>query len=222
MASWMVHFRVADGILSTCDRLSSLEFIFGNIAPDSGVPNEDWSVFTPSTDISHFKIPRSDGKMVIAPEKFASKYLTKDKLCTYTPEERSFYLGYLSHLLTDLLWIEKVFDPTARRDPEYSDTNRACVQKWKEDWYDLDFLYLRENPNFNVFLQYRAAEGFENRFMEEFAPDAFDNRRAYICEFYLENKSGLDREYPYLTREQMDDFVAQASEHLCKILTPLL
>ena len=41
MASWMVHFRIADALLDVQKELSQIEFIFGNIAPDSGVPNKD-------------------------------------------------------------------------------------------------------------------------------------------------------------------------------------
>ncbi len=55
MASWMVHFRIADALLNQGKELAPVEFIFGNIAPDSGVPNADWSAFTPSGDLSHFK-----------------------------------------------------------------------------------------------------------------------------------------------------------------------
>ena len=50
MATWMVHLRIADGIMKEIPKLERQEFIMGNIAPDSGVPNEDWSVFTPNTN----------------------------------------------------------------------------------------------------------------------------------------------------------------------------
>ena len=55
MASWMVHLRIADKLLDRIPGLSPVEFIVGNIAPDSGVPNGDWSAFHPSTRVSHFK-----------------------------------------------------------------------------------------------------------------------------------------------------------------------
>ena len=55
MASWMVHLRVADLLLSRLEGITETEFIVGNIAPDSGVPNENWTAYTPSTKLSHFK-----------------------------------------------------------------------------------------------------------------------------------------------------------------------
>ena len=212
MASWMVHLRIADEILTRNSLLLPVEFTVGNIAPDSGVPNEDWSVFTPSTDISHFKIARADGKMIISPEKFVAKYLPSDKLSTYTNEQFSFYIGYLCHLMTDVLWIERIFDPTARRDPEFSDSDRSCVQKWKRDWYDLDFLYLQKHPDATAFTRYKNAVGFKNVFMDEFSLTAFDERRKYICSFYEEEHGSLDREYPYLSEQEMDCFVKEAAE----------
>ncbi len=218
MASWIVHLRIAEEILKRAPKISALEFTVGNIAPDSGVPNENWTVFTPSTDISHFKLADSgdkkltSNKKLISPEKFISKYLSEDKLTSYTNKERSFYLGYLCHLYTDLLWIDDVFDPTAKRDPEFTDSDRSCVQKWKKDWYDLDFLYLKKNPEFPAFLRYKNAVGFENVFMDEFSHAAFDERRKYICEFYSEPHELTDREYPYLTEDQMNTFVHDAAK----------
>ena len=46
MASWMVHLRVADKLFEQIENLDEQAFIMGNIAPDSGVPNEDWTVFS--------------------------------------------------------------------------------------------------------------------------------------------------------------------------------
>ena len=226
MASWIVHLSVAEEILSCTDNLSPLEFTVGNIAPDSGVPNENWTVFTPSTDISHFKLTADNdkkltsNKKLISTEKFISKYLPENKLASYTCEQLSFYLGYLCHLMTDLLWIEHIFDPTAKRDPEFSDSDRSCVQKWKQDWYDLDFLYLKNNPQFPAYIRYKNAVGFKNVFMDEFSPSAFDERRKYICEFYSEERATLDRDYPYLNEEQMSRFVHDAAEIIKDSITP--
>ena len=40
MASWMIHLRIADKLLDKIPDLSPIEFIMGNMAPDSGVPVE--------------------------------------------------------------------------------------------------------------------------------------------------------------------------------------
>ena len=55
MASWIIHLRIADELLRHLGPVDETAFIFGNLAPDSGVPNEDWSAFYPPTSVSHFK-----------------------------------------------------------------------------------------------------------------------------------------------------------------------
>ena len=96
MASWMVHLRIADKLLDNISDLSPVEFIVGNVAPDSGVPNEDWSVFTPSTQVSHFKTDSSKAN----PDAFAGKYFTPALQAGYSGQQYGFYLGYLVHLIT--------------------------------------------------------------------------------------------------------------------------
>ena len=216
MASWMVHLRIADILLDRIPDLCPTEFIVGNIAPDSGVPNEDWSVFTPSTTISHFRTP---SHKKADPSHFAHKYFTSQLRRAYTSEEHAFYLGYLVHLMTDVAWSNNILYPAKIRfADEWAADSNGCIWRMKEDWYDLDFMYLRDHPQFRAFQIYQNAVGFENRFMEEFSRDAFDNRRQYITGFYREAKENLDRHYPYLTKEEMDRFVAQSS---AEILTKL-
>ncbi|WP_248403576.1 hypothetical protein [Butyrivibrio fibrisolvens] len=55
MASWMVHLRIADELLTRIKGLNEETFILGNIAPDSGVPNKDWSSFTPPGNVTHYR-----------------------------------------------------------------------------------------------------------------------------------------------------------------------
>ncbi len=215
MASWMVHLRIADRLLDQIPNLSPVEFIVGNIAPDSGVPNEDWSKFTPSTKISHFKSERNRAD----PQAFARKYFTPEQRLGYTQPQYAFYLGYLTHLMTDVLWVEQIYAPSkVKYSDEYEADRENFIWKLKEDWYDLDYKYLRDHPGFRAFRVYLGAVGFVNEFMEEFSADAFDNRRQYITDFYLQGKDNLDREYPYLTEAEMDAFVEGAVSEILDIL----
>ena len=96
------------------------------------------------------------------------------------------------------------------------------IETAKEDWYDLDFLYLEQHPDFHAFSIYENAAGFDNAFMDMFSRDAFDNRRRYICGFYRSQEHGdLHRAYKYLTQERADAFVEDASKWLIEQL-PLL
>ena len=215
MASWMVHLRIADKLLDNIPGLSPVEFIVGNIAPDSGVPNEDWSAFSPPTNVSHFK----NGEKKASAKAFAAKYFTLEQQMEYSEKQYSFYLGYLVHLITDQLWSEQIAIPSFRRfiggDPPYGG---PLVWEIKDDWYDLDYKYLRDHPGFRAFRVYLGAVGFVNEFMEEFAADAFDNRRQYITDFYLQGKDNLDREYSYLTETQMNEFVENSVVKILQML----
>ncbi len=216
MASWMVHLRIADKLLDKLPGLAPVEFIVGNIAPDSGVPNEDWSAFTPSTHISHFRTPDKQRD----PDAFAAKYFTPAQQKTYDGQQYSFYLGYYVHLLTDVLWVRDVYAPVKDRFPEQFAADPNFLWTVKEDWYDLDFKYLRDHPGFRAFRVYLGAVGFRNEFMEEFSPDAFDNRRIYITNFYLQGKENLDRAYPYLKEAEMDAFVESSVKEILSLLNP--
>lgn len=218
MASWMVHLRIADKLLDKMPDLAPVEFIVGNIAPDSGVPNADWSAFTPDTTVSHFRTGKP-GRRKADPAPFAAKYFTPAQQKNYNDRQYAFYLGYLVHLMTDVLWSDNIVAPTLLKFHKADAPDReAFIWKAKEDWYDLDYKYLRDHHGFRAFRVYLGAVGFRNEFMEEFSPDAFDNRRIYITDFYLQGKDNLDREYPYLTEAEMDAFVTNAVEYILAIL----
>ena len=216
MASWMIHLRIADLLLDRIENLFAEEFIMGNIAPDSGVPNEDWSQFSPSTTVSHFRQDNGTGKKKIDIDSFVNQYFSEEVRSNYSVKTYSFFLGYLTHLLTDCLWSDQIAHPTL--EPYLATGNRQMIAKVKEDWYDLDYLYLREHPDFRGFQIYKNIKCFPNTYMDIFGPDAFDNRRAYIVNFYEQENNNLDREYPYLTEEKANRFVEEAVDTILKSL----
>ncbi|SDI75792.1 Zinc dependent phospholipase C [Pseudobutyrivibrio sp. 49] len=209
MASWMVHLRIADELLNRIDDLDETAFVLGNIAPDSGVPNEDWSVFTPPTNVTHFKT-KPEERTFIDIDKFITEYFSSEAINGYTQKEYSFFLGYYTHLLTDIEWSKMVREEgvteenAAKEGMSYQD----FIWKNKEDWYDLDFRYLADNPEFRAFRIYEEADNITNVFMDIFAEDAFENRREYICGYYRSDDHGdLYRDYKYLSKERYDSFV---------------
>ena len=219
MASWIVHLRITDKLLDRIPNLSPREFVVGNIAPDSGIPNADWSAFTPSGDVSHFKTTDADGLKDIHLNAYVERYFTAEQRRKYNGKQRSFYLGYLTHLLTDILWANGIVRPCIDRFKTLYDKDRAAwIWALKKDWYDLDFLYIKKNPDFKAFSIYKNALGFHNGYMDFFSNDAFENRREYIAGFYSGEREDLEREYIYLKEEEMDRFVHDGTEEIVRLL----
>ena len=212
MASWMVHLRIADELLKHIDNVDETAFVMGNIAPDSGVPSEDWKEYYPPKNVSHFKT-RPDDETYFDIDAYCRKYFNDDLIKGYSLKEYSFFLGYYVHLLTDVRWTGTVYADLLKKHPkECAEDKYKLIWSAKADWYDLDFLYLEQNPGFKAFSIYENAVCYDNVFMDLFSRDAFENRRQYICGFYhSDNHGDLHREYHYLTPEQAEDFVKTTS-----------
>ena len=222
MASWMIHLRIADWLLDRVSGLDETAFVIGNIAPDSGVPNADWSAFSPPKSVSHYKVMR-ENESVFDLDGFIQERFSPELIRSYSLREFSFFLGYYAHLLTDAEWIAEILRPSFAAHPDKAAKDRtAFVWELKRDWYDLDFRYLEEHPDFRAFRIYEQSAGFRNDLMDIFSEDAFSVRREYICGYYRGEHGNLYREYPYLTPEKADCFVSEAARKVLSALEPSL
>jgi len=205
----MIHLRIADLLLEEISGLDETAFVVGSIAPDSGVPNADWSAYSPPKSVSHYKARGENGAFFDV-DQFVKEHFTAEHIRTFSLREFSFFLGYYTHLLTDVEWTTEIMRPCFAAHPEESakDPN-AFVWELKKDWYDLDFRYLEEHPDFRAFRIYEQFKGFKNDLMDIFSEDAFESRREYICGFYRGEHGELYRDYPYLSPEQADGFVTK-------------
>lgn len=212
MASWMIHLRVADKLLDAIPGLSPIEFIMGNLAPDSGIPNDSYTRFTPDQTVSHFRLDDGSGKKVIDLEAYRGRYFSPALVEGYTPQQYAFYLGYYCHLLTDICWSDRIAWPTRQR---YPDTDWWEIKK---DWYDQDRLYLKKHPGFRAFRAYLGSVGFVNRYMDFFTENAFELRRKAVTDFYLADGDDPDRAYTYLTEAEADRFVEGCAAYILEEL----
>ena len=114
--------------------------------------------------------------------------------------------------------MESAVAPLKERYPEQWNADRkALIARAKEDWYDLDFLYIKNHPDFRAFSIYSNAVGFQNSYLDFFSSDAFDNRREYITAFYRSANENLDRPYPYFTEQDAQSFVLSASRTIHRL-----
>lgn len=217
MASWIIHLRVAQELMERTKIECVTEFIMGNIAPDSGVPNEDGSGFVPSIEVSHYNQKDENGIKGVHEELFVAKYLLKEQRKQYSKEQYLFYLGYLTHLLTDKMWASKiVYSAKMQMEDLFRENNAEFWCFVKRDWYDLDFMYLKKNPDFRAFQVYEKTIGFKNTFLDFFAEDAFENRREFIIGFYRDGVEKVKERETYISPKEQDTFVTDSAEEIIK------
>ncbi|MGL5152727.1 MAG: zinc dependent phospholipase C family protein [Clostridium sp.] len=213
MATWVSHFRIANYFLDKL-QVEHKNFIVGNIGPDCGEPNEDWTSFSPSSSITHFTPTGSKSK--IKYEDFYEKYLSDTT--NLTKESYSFYLGYYIHLLTDVNYSKNIAKPKVNYFIKEIDSLPKLIQLMKEDWYDLDHLYLQTNPDFYPFKVFSNIKDFKNVYLDFYSDTAFIKQITYITSFYKASHDNLNREYPYLNKNEMDNFVLNCCKEIESIL----
>ncbi len=207
MATWMTHFRIADGFIDIigAEKLDLPCFIFGNIAPDCGVWNNDEMTYTPSKDVSHFG--HSDNRDY---KKFIETYWTFQN----DLKQQSFFLGYYLHLLTDELWALNVYR-LQQKNHLFPFVNKTIFDREvKKDWYDQDKLFIKNHPDFRSFKIFARIKRFPNQYLDFFPDNAFDWQLGRIRDFYLTPGENLEREYPYLTESAINEFIQSTIEGL--------
>jgi len=202
MATWGAHIRIAENILKTKNVFLHKDFIIGNLGPDCNKANETWTEFEPPAHITHWK--SVDNR--IDAENFYQTHL-KDRF--YSDEKYSYLIGYYSHLLTDIEWGNII-----KEKKNYFDKMKLSydfMDEVKEDWYDQDHLYFRDNPESSLFTILKEINDFGEH-LEYFPQNSTLEKLRYIVGFYDTEYDHLDREYRYLTRNEMDHYVNMISD----------
>ena len=219
MGTWISHLRIAETLLDRLPGLDQVAFTFGCLAPDSGVPNKDWTVFDPPKEISHF-LPPGGGEGGVQDLLFYRQYLQPGDR-NENPAIYSFSLGYFVHLVSDRLWAAKIGSASRQCYMELF-ISRPEFEAWniiKEDWYGLDHLYIRDHPNclfWQVFLnEPTPASPFP--FVHQ---KAFDDQMQYIRIFYSHPSPdlNLERPFPYLNETAMTRYIEETSACIIKIM----
>jgi hypothetical protein len=217
MATWIAHLRIAENLLERIPGLDPGQFAIGNIAPDSGTPDEKWEKFNPPPEVTHFKRSKSVHKN-IADLDFYREYLTDVQ--PGDTNRFSFRLGYFFHLVTDNLWTVQVGKPTTERFPEQFAADKSFIWEVKKDWYGLDHIYVREHPDclyWRIFLDTEPASAE----LDFLPPKALPRQMRHIRSYYQldddEIQDMMTRPKVYLSKEEMDTFILDATERIYAI-----
>lgn len=218
MASWIAHLRIAENLLREIPALDESLFAVGNVAPDSGIPDEKWENFSPPSVVSHFQ-DSADVHRSCRDLDLYRRYLQPLDSASNV-HETSFLWGYFFHLLTDNLWSIRVGRPTHESHVAEFDADKNFIWEVKKDWYGLDFLYLHEHPG-SIFQRVFLRADYNGVDYDFMPAEAISQRVAYIKQYYQrdddETRSMCARPFIYLSKNEMDDFVTHATGRISAI-----
>jgi len=212
MGTWISHLRVAENLLSHFPEVDEVTFTFGNLSPDSGIPNADWTEFDPPKEVTHF-LHKGEAEHAIHDLVYYRQYLADFK-----PEEDiklySFRLGYFFHLICDIVWAKRIVEATQRQFSELFEKDRKqAVSLVKDDWYGLDQLYVRDHPE-HIFWRVIMTNPFPPSYLPFVKDQALHHQYDHIRKFYSEqeDKWFLSIPYRYLNESTMTRIVNDSIE----------
>ncbi len=216
MGTWISHLRIAENLLAHIPGLDEAAFAYGNLAPDSGVPNADWSAFDPPKTVTHF-LNEGEGEGRIRDLEFYRQYLADPNLTT-DRANYSFRLGYFFHLICDNLWALRIWHPCQRAHAaDYAENAAKFVEAVKKDWYGLDHKYLRENPA-SLFWRVLLPSPNPPAYLPFVPEAALHQQFNYIKNYYdKEREPAVERPYPYLNATMMARHVADSTAAILHI-----
>lgn len=195
MATWIVHFRIAEKFLDRMSKKAGDDFLIGSVAPDCGWGKKDsFSGFVPPAQITHWT--KSGKKNEINVQEFCEAYINKDEMWG----KGAFYTGYLVHLLTDIFWGQNVCVPTRLKYKKEYAKNPEFLLEIKKDWNALDFEFLKDNPGFSAYKRFCDIDEIGD-FLPYFEKGQLKTQCGYIKNYY-ENPAEYEMPGGYLTKER--------------------
>ena len=212
MGTWISHLRITEQLLSHFPDVDEVTFTFGNLSPDSGIPNADWTEFDPPKEVTHF-LRKGEEEHAIHDLVYYEQYL-KDIELEDDIKLYSFRLGYFFHLICDIMWAKRIVAATKREFKElFEQDRRKAVSLVKDDWYGLDQLYVRDHPE-HIFWRVIMGNPYPPSYLPFVNEQALHHQYDHIRKFYSEqeDKWFLSIPYQYLNENTMTRMVNDSIE----------
>jgi hypothetical protein len=209
MGTWIVHLRIAENLLKHFPEVDETTFAFGNLSPDSGIPNADWSAFDPPKEVTHFLHQGAEEDSVhdlVYYQQYLSNVKPEDDIQLY-----SFRLGYFFHLVCDILWAKRIVAATKQQFGDLLAKDRKqAVSLIKDDWYGLDQLYVLDHPR-HIFWRVIMTQPYPPSYLPFVKDEALHHQYDHIRRFYSEQEDRwyLNIPYHYLNEDMMNHFVEE-------------
>ena len=212
MGTWISHLRIAENLLQHFPELDEVTFTFGNLSPDSGIPNAEWTEFDPPKEVTHF-LRKGEEEFAIHDFLYYRQYLANikpaDDIQLY-----SFRLGYFFHLICDIMWARRIVSATRRQFKElFENDKKKAVSLVKDDWYGQDQLYVRDHPE-HIFWRVIMTNPYPPSYLPFFKVEALHHQYDHIRKFYSEQEDQwfLSIPYQYLNETMMTRIVNESTE----------
>lgn len=218
MGTWICHLRIAEKLFLHFPELDKTLFAFGNLAPDSGIPNETWTEFDPPKEVTHF-LQKGEGEDMIRDLVYYREYLAGLNP-QEDPQKYSFRFGYFTHLICDILWMKYIASTTKAAFHElFEQDKQKAVNLVKDDWYGLDQLYNQAHPE-GLFWQVIHKTPSPPSYLPFIQEKALHQQYAHIRKFYSEPDPEwfIERPYPYLNEPSMTRVVEDTVQSTLIIL----
>jgi hypothetical protein len=212
MGTWICHLRVAEKLLPHFPELDKVTFTFGNLAPDSGIPNETWTEFDPPKEVTHF-LEKGEGEDRIRDLLYYREYISNIDPGNNI-QKYSFRFGFFTHLICDFLWSKYVGDTTMTAFHEMIEEDPLTAWgKIKDDWYGIDQCYNRDHPK-NLFWHVIYKNPSPPAYLPFVNEKALHTQFEHIRKFYGEPQPEwfIERKYPYLNQVSMTRVVEDTVE----------
>ena len=212
MGTWISHLRIAENLLQHYPELDEVTFAFGNLSPDSGIPNADWTAFDPPKEVTHF-LQKGEGEDAVHDLVFYEQYLSNIQP-EHDIKRYSFRLGYFFHLICDILWAKRIWEATkAIHKPELEQNRSEAVENIKRDWYGLDQLYVRAHRD-SLFWRAIASGPNPPSYLPFIGNEALHHQYDYIRRYYSQPESDWFSTLPfrYLNEKTMSRIIADSVE----------
>lgn len=227
MATWVTHLMIADGVLQQHLGIDRRGFCVGNIAPDCNVENEDWTVFTPSREITHWM--QGKRKAVSDCDAFCDEFLLKRIQHVKTEEEYAFLLGYYSHLIADAsyqamtrneervkaAWVRLKTDNKLRRAAMGLEENWDSIKKViskrdrMREIYSIEAEYLLDHPDSGYLTEILPLREFPDYI--DYLPHGSIVRKIGVMG-YLPEQSEEQTSFISISREEYAAFVMETTK----------
>ena len=208
MAQPMMHLLIADKIYT--EKSSSIhsygDFLLGSIAPDAVHVKENYT--REIKDISHYKF---DSKSHISYfDTFFDEY--------YTSENKDFVVGYLVHLLSDMIWYHSVRVPFKEEFQKAPLQNMSMNEAYYADCEQIEQLMFFEKNASRIIETINRGQAYSLEGLID-AEDVKAWKEKLILDY--NNKRNISIHTKYISEQHIRDYIENCAKECTEYLSRL-